>query len=325
MDLFARELLLPRPFVKDLHLGKGMSGDKIAARIGATKGVVYQQMLDALLLPEAPADLAPRPRKPLNQRQQAAADHRGCAYMLEAGPGTGKTQTLTARVSALLAEGVDPRRILVLTYSNRAASELTDRIAGARGDALAAMWIGTFHGFGLDILHAFGDRIGRTRRPTLLDRASAVALLEDELPRLGLRHHRDMKDPTTLVSNMLDAISRAQDELCDCARYASLAAAMRDAADELDGEARAAAVERAERAAEIAVFYAHYEKLKLAGNFIDFGDLVMLAVDLLENDAAAQAHYRGRYTHVLVDEYQDVNRASVRMLGSGPIDVSVAI
>jgi len=314
MDLFARELLLPRPFVKDLHVSKDMSAAAIAARIGATKGVVYQQLLDALLLPEAPADLASRLRKPLNQRQQVAADHRGCAYLLEAGPGTGKTQTLTARVSALLAEGVDPRRILVLTYSNRAAGELTDRIAGARGDALAAMWIGTFHSFGLDMLHAFGDRIGRTRRPTLLDRASAVELLEDELPRLGLRHHRDMKDPTTLVSDMLDAISRAQDELCDCARYASLAAAMRDAADALDGEARAAAVERAERAAEVAVFYAHYEKLKLAGNFIDFGDLVMLAVDLLENDAAAQAHYRGKYTHVLVDEYQDVNRASVRML-----------
>lgn len=314
MDLFARELLLPRPFVRDLHLSEGMTGDAIAVRMGANKGAVYQQLLDALLLPEAIANTGTRPRKPLNQRQRGAAEHRGSAYLLEAGPGTGKTQTLTTRVGRLLAEGVDPRRILVLTFSNRAAGELADRISGARGDALAAMWIGTFHGFGLDVLHTFGDRIGRSRRPTLLDRASAVALLEDELPRLGLRHHRDLKDPTTIVSEMLDAISRAQDEMCDCARYASLAAAMRASADSLEGDMREAAIERSERAAEVAILYARYEELKASRDLVDFGDLVMLAVGLLENDAAAQAHYRGRYSHVLVDEYQDVNRASVRML-----------
>lgn len=314
MDLFARELLLPRLFVRELHLRDGLSGEAIAARMGAAKGAVYQQLLDALLLPGIAAEERPRPRKPLNPRQRAAAERRGGAYLLEAGPGTGKTQTLTARVGGLLAEGVDPRRILVLTFSNRAAGELAERIAGSRGDALAAMWIGTFHGFGLDVLHTFGDRIGRSRRPTLLDRASAVALLEDELPRLGLRHHRDLKDPTTIVSDILDAISRAQDEMCDCARYASLAAAMRTAVEGLEGDARAAAIERAERAAEVAVVYAHYETLKAAGDLVDFGDLVMLAVGLLENDAPAHAHYLARYAHVLVDEYQDVNRASVRML-----------
>ena len=314
MDLFARELLLPRPFVKRLHLEDGVSGDEIANRMGAPRGAVYQQLLDALLLPEVEELDKPRSLKPLNERQSAAARHRGVAYLLAAGPGTGKTQTLTTRVANLLAEGVDPRRILVLTFSNRAAGELTERIAGARGDALAALWIGTFHGFGLDVMRTFGDRIGRGRNPTLLDRAGAVALLEDELPRLGLTHHRDLYDPTSTVSDMLSAVSRAQDELCDCVRYAELAARIHAAAETLSGEERTAAIERAERAAEVAVLYAHYEKLKANRGLVDFGDLVMLAVRLLEEDAAVQSHYRGRYSHVLVDEYQDVNRASVRML-----------
>ncbi|TAU37394.1 ImmA/IrrE family metallo-endopeptidase (plasmid) [Rhizobium leguminosarum] len=314
MDIFARELLLPRPFVRCLHLDDDMSATDIALKMGASVGAVYQQLLDALLLPEITPDGRPRRLKPLNDRQRDAAKHRGEAYLLEAGPGTGKTQTLSARVGELLATGVDPRRILVLTFSNRAAAELTDRIAGQQSDALSALWIGTFHGFGLDVLHTFGDRIGRSRKPTLLDRASAVALLEDELPRLNLVHHRNLYDPTTVVSDMLAAISRAQDEMCDCAAYAKLADAMLVRAQALDGEARKAAIERAERAQEVAQLYKRYEQIKREGDLVDFGDLVMLAVQLLETDETAKAHYRDRYNHVLIDEYQDVNRASVRLI-----------
>ncbi|MFX7784555.1 UvrD-helicase domain-containing protein, partial [Acinetobacter baumannii] len=87
--------------------------------------------------------------------QAAAAAHRGEAYLLEAGPGTGKTQTLIARVEGLLGEGVDPRRILLLTFSNKAAGEMAERIARKRPEAAAAMWIGTFHAFGLDIIRRF--------------------------------------------------------------------------------------------------------------------------------------------------------------------------
>lgn len=314
MDLFARELLLPRLFVKRLHLEEGMTGKAIADRLGAPPGAVYQQLFDALLLPETSDKARRADPKPLNPGQTEAARHEGEPFLLEAGPGTGKTQTLTARVTHLLARGVDPRRILVLTFSNRAAGELTERIAGPGNDALAAMWIGTFHGFGLDVLHTFGDRIGRGRKPTLLDRAGAIALLEDELPRLSFRHHRDLYDPTTVVAEMLSAISRAQDEMCDHAHYAHLAGQMKAAAEQLNGEAYVKAMETADRAAEVAVLYARYDQLKKAQGLVDFGDLVMLAVNLLEDDDVAASHYRGRYHHVLVDEYQDVNRASVRML-----------
>lgn len=315
MDLFARELLLPRPWVRDLHLRLGLGASAIAERLGAPRTVVAQQLFDALLLPEVPKERRDvSRRKPLNERQERAARHRGSAYLLKAGPGTGKTQTLTARVADLLASAVDPRRILVLTFSNKAAGEMSDRIAGGHADAFTAMWIGTFHAFGLDVLHAFGDRLGLSRKPGLLDKADAVAMLEDELPRLGLRHYRDTYDPTGIISDILAAISRAKDEVCDAEDYARLADDMLKSAEALSGPERDVEIERAECAGEVAVVYRRYEELKRARDAVDFGDLVMLAVKLLESDPEVAAVYSGKYAHVLVDEYQDVNRASVRLL-----------
>lgn len=314
MDLFARELLLPRRWVRELHLSGGMTAAAIAERLGASRGIVVQQLLDALLLPEAPEPAAEKKVRPLNDEQRDAAEHRGAAYLLEAGPGTGKTQTLTARVADLLSGAVDPRNILVLTFSNKAAADMSERISGANADAFAAMWIGTFHAFGLDMLRAWGDRLGYSRNPVLLDRTDAVAMLEDELPRLDLKHHRDIYDPTGIIMDMLAAISRAKDEVCDEKRYMALAEAMIASARELSGKEKEAELERAERAREVALVYARYEEIKRERDLVDFGDLVMLPVKLLEGDPEVAGHYRGKYPHVLVDEYQDVNRASVRLL-----------
>ncbi|GAA4025186.1 UvrD-helicase domain-containing protein [Sphingomonas swuensis] len=315
MDLFARELLLPRRWVKALHLDERMTAEDITNKLGAPRSAVVQQLFDAMMLPEiAPPKEGAKQTKPLNDEQRDAARHRGVAYLLEAGPGTGKTQTLTARVADLLASAVDPRNILVLTFSNKAAAEMSERISGANSDAFAAMWIGTFHAFGLDLLRAFGDRLGLSQNPGLLDRTDAVAMLEDELPGLGLTHYRDIYDPTAIISDILAAISRAKDEVCDAETYRALAEAMLGKAQALSGDERDAAIIRAEEAREVAIVYARYEELKRGRNLVDFGDLVMLPVKLLEAHDDVAKHYRDKYTHVLVDEYQDVNRSSVRLL-----------
>lgn len=146
MDLFAREFLLPRKFVRRMHLDEGLLASEIVLRMGAPYDVVAQQLFDALLLPVITPEVKEAKEHPLNDAQAAAALHRGRPFLLEAGPGTGKTQTLTARVVQLLDENVDPRRILVLTYSNKAAGEMAERIAEKRPEKAAAMWIGTFHG-----------------------------------------------------------------------------------------------------------------------------------------------------------------------------------
>ncbi len=309
MDLFARELLLPRNVARSLHIDDRLSASAIALKLGAPFEVVAQQLFDALLMPPVPsAKAALHVERPLNPLQASAAAHRGDAYLLEAGPGSGKTQTLIARVEGLLEEGIDPRRILLLTFSNKAAGEMAERIARKRPEAAAAMWIGTFHAFGLDIIHRFHAELGLPRDPRLMDRTEAVELLEQEFPRLKLLHYRNLYDPTQIIADMLAAISRAKDEVVDAATYAALADAMVAKAE--SREAR----EVAERAGEVACLYAAYEQLKRNANCVDFGDLVALPVQLLEADAAIRATLEAQHDHVLVDEYQDVNRSSVRLL-----------
>ncbi|MBM2713493.1 UvrD-helicase domain-containing protein [Mesorhizobium caraganae] len=311
MDLFARELLLPRNVARALHLEEGLSASAIAAKLGAPLEVVAQQLFDALLLPPVPpATAATHVERPLNSLQASAAAHRGEPYLLEAGPGTGKTQTLIARVEGLLEEGVDPRRILLLTFSNKAAGEMAERIARKRPEAAAAMWIGTFHAFGLDIIRRFHAELGLPKDPRMMDRTEAVELLEEEFPRLRLIHYRNLYDPTQIIADMLAAVSRAKDEVVDAETYATLADAMLAKAGDSDTR------EVAERAGEVARVYAAYEQLKRNAHCIDFGDLVTLPVQLLETDAAIRATLQAQYDHVLVDEYQDVNRSSVRLLSA---------
>ena len=309
MDLFAREFLLPRYFVRRLHLEDGLSASAIAAKIGAPFAVVAQQLLDALLLPSIePEEKKVGPELPPNDLQRAAIQHRGAAYLLEAGPGTGKTQTLTARVTSLLAEGVDPRRILLLTFSNKAAREMADRISAKSKDAAGAMWIGTFHAFGLDLIRRFHVELGLAKDPRLLDRTEAVELLEHEFPRLPLRHYRDLYDPSQIIADILAAISRAKDEVVDHGSYEVLAGTMlRDAVSPDD-------VKAAEQAKEVALVYALYEELKQKAHRVDFGDLVLMPVRLLEENPLVREHFQSLYDHILVDEYQDVNRSSVRLL-----------
>ena len=309
MDLFARELLLPRHLVVDLHVAQGQTCSTIAARIGAPFEVVAQQMLDAMLLPALPVAAAASPVEiPLNNKQETAAAHRGAAFLLEAGPGTGKTRTLVARVESLLDEGVDPRRILLLTFSNKAAGEMAERIAQRLPQQAAALCIGTFHSFGLDILRRFNDRCGLPTDPRLMDRTEAVELLEIEFPRLGLKHYRNLYDPSQTVADILMAISRAKDEVVSPQAYLALAQTMRAAAT------GPAAVEAGEKAEEVARVYARYEELKVSTGRVDFGDLVMQPVLLLERDETVRTQLQSDYDHVLVDEYQDVNRSSVRLL-----------
>lgn len=309
MDLFARELLLPRHVVVDQHVAQSQTCSDIAARLGAPFEVVAQQMLDALLLPAFPNVVAAEPVEiPLNDKQRTAAEHRGAAFLLQAGPGTGKTRTLVARVEGLLDTGVDPRRILLLTFSNKAAGEMAERLAQKRPQQAAALCIGTFHSFGLDILRRFNDRCGLPADPRLMDRTEAVELLENEFPRLGLKHYRNLYDPSQTVADILTAVSRAKDEVTDPQAYFALSQDMRAAATD------PAAIEAAEKAEEVAKVYALYEELKATAGCVDFGDLVMQPVLLLERDEEVRVQLQGDYDHILVDEYQDVNRSSVRLL-----------
>jgi superfamily I DNA/RNA helicase/Zn-dependent peptidase ImmA (M78 family) len=309
MDLFAREFLLPRSTVYRLHVVDRLTATQIAERLEADFRVVAVQLLDALLLPPiAPSSTEPKTEKPLNPAQARAAAHRGSPFLLEAGPGTGKTQTLVARVGLLLESGVDPASILILTFSNKAAAELSERIALKWPEAAAVIWVGTFHAFGLDLVRRFHHLLGLPANPRLMDRAEAVELLEEEFPKLDLEHFKNLWDPTRQIADILSAISRAKDEMASPAKYAELAEAMVKTA--IDQETQ----EAARRSVEVATVYREYERLKSAWRCLDFGDLVMVPAALCAADAAVRDTLRARHQHVLVDEFQDVNRASVELL-----------
>src|ERR1035441_265320 len=240
-NVFAREILLPRAFARRLHLDDGLTSVAIAERTGLPKSLVRQQLFDALLLPTIPEQALPETARPAREdrSQDVAVAHRGSAFQLQAGPGTGKTRTLEKRVRSLLDEGVDPAAILVLTFSNRAAGELATRLAAAMPEAAPRIWVGTFHAFGLDLVRRYHNLLGLPADPMLFDRSDAIEVLEEILPTLPLIHYRNLWDPAMVLRDIVAAISRAKDEMADQAQYRALAQGMLGRAN--DDNARVAA------------------------------------------------------------------------------------
>ncbi len=310
-NVFARELVFPRSMAKELHVGQQLAARSIATQTGLPINLVRQQIFDALLLPPA----APNEEKQTSTilarpdpSQDRAATHKDSAFLLQAGPGTGKTRTLVQRVTSLVSEGVDPAAILAVTFSNRAAGELVERISSVLPDTAPRIWVGTFHAFGLDLVRRYHDRLNLPPDPALFDRSDAIDVLEEILPTLPLVHYRNLWDPAMVLRDVIAAISRAKDELVGPDRYRELAQAMLDRAT--DEDSKTAAEERL----EVASIYTLYEQALRDRAAVDFGDLIMRPALLLERDAGLRASVQLRHRHVLVDEYQDVNRASARLL-----------
>ena len=310
-EVFARELLFPENDAREFFLRGNATATDLSLHLGLPRGVVERQLLDALLLPEAPAgSVAAGPPAPPDASQVAAASHAGGPLLLQAGPGTGKTSTLVARVLHLVEHGADPATILVLTFSKRAASEVAERICRLLPEAGPRVWVGTFHQFGMDLVARHHGLLGLPAKPSLFDACSAVELLEDILPTLGLVHHRELWEPALVLKEIFRAISRAKDEMVGPKRYSELAENMRLAAANPQEHLAA------ERAAEVARVYACYQEQMRAHGGLDYGDQVMLPALLCEADDQVLAGLRARHRHVLVDEYQDVNRASITLLRS---------
>ena len=308
-NVFAREFLLPRRLAEELHVVQRLGATQIAQLTGLPLSLVRQQLFDALLLPQSP----PQSAKPAlanlhDSSQERAVVHRGAPFQLQAGPGTGKTRTLVRRVLSLLEDGVDPGAVLVLTFSNRAAGELAERLESAVPEVSPRLWIGTIHAFGLDLVRRYHDRLNLPPDPALFDRSDAIEVLEEILPTLSLTHYRNLWDPVIVLRDIIAAISRAKDELIEPAQYRTLADAMLGAAT--SREERTAA----EKCVEVADVYRIYEGVLRKHRAVDFGDLIMRPTLLLESDPALVQTLRLRHRHLLVDEYQDVNRASARLL-----------
>lgn len=308
-DIFAGEFLCPSDWLREAYLLQGKHPQDVACELGLPVNLVTNQMARALLLPPlSPAKEAePAVVHDLDESQAIAATWDKGPLLVEAGPGTGKTRTLIHRIKHLLAKGSSPGAFLTLTFSNKAAEEMRERLAVMNADAAIEMWVGTFHAFGLELLRKWPSSIRRTSNVRILDQTGSLALLESQLDRLPLHYFQNLYEPAYELVNVLKAISRCKDELISCDEYQKAADAA-VAAARTDDER-----EDAEKVQEIAKIYRIYEQALEDSDAVDFGDLVKLAVELVQSNPDVKKYVAG-FRHVLVDEFQDVNSASAALL-----------
>lgn len=304
-NLFARELLLPRAVARAEFLA-GKTARQLEKDLELPLELVRQQLLDGLLLPEPQPDME-KSREPISPtlEQKSAATSGAKISLVVAGPGTGKTATLMLRIQHLLSKGVKPSEILALTFSNRAARELMDRLQELGVDGANDMWVGTFHAFGLEFLRKNHEQFGLNPQFGVADKMAQIAVLEPHIYGLGLTAFNPLGDPLNWLSDVVNTIQRSKDELADAKTFAK---AVEKSATYVDEKTLA-------KQRDIAKLYQCYEmQIRQKGSLVDMGDLVMLPAIALSKDYAKYTASVSRFQHILVDEYQDVNRASAQLV-----------
>ena len=264
------------------------------------------------------ADLTPRQRK--------AVTHGNGPLLIVAGAGTGKTTVITRRIAWLIAEKrAKPSEILALTFTDRAALEMTERIDRLVPYGYTDTVISTFHAFGDRLLRDHALEAGLSDRSTVMSRAEQVIFLREHLFELPLDKYRPLGDPTRFLHALVTLISRARDEDVDPAEYLVAARELSERAAAAPEDA--ALGEEAAQQAELAGLYAAYESLMRANDRFDFGDQVSLVLRLLREHPAVLAEERQRYRYILVDEFQDTNYAQFELVkllaGSATANVTV--
>ena len=303
-NVFARELLLPKTTARDLFLAEGLTATDIARSRELPDELVRLQVYDAVLLPQpkVSAKEYKLPDKP-TPSQQPAVDSDAPVSLIEAGPGTGKTTTLLLRLRRLIAAGVDPESIVILTFSNKAARELVERARAGGIDGADRVWIGTFHAYGLEFLRKFGKLLGLKPDLPVLDKLAALAMLERDLPSLDLKSYDPLSNPSPWLENVIAAIKRSKDEVLDAKAFKAAVTA--------DTTADAPTLAKRE---DVAAIFERYELLLERRQAVDLNDLLGVTIHLMQSGNANVAHYLSGIHHVMVDEYQDVNRASALLV-----------
>jgi DNA helicase-2/ATP-dependent DNA helicase PcrA len=242
----------------------------------------------------------------LNPQQHAAVTANPGPALVIAGAGSGKTRTLTYRVAYLLEQGIPPDRILLLTFTNKAAKEMMTRVADLLGREMRELWGGTFHSIGARVLRRNADRLNFRPDFTILDREDSVDLIKTCVAAAGIDTKQSRFPKADVLQNV---ISMAVNQRLSIAE--TLAQGHPQFAPITD------LVEKVERL---------FQERKRASNVMDFDDLLVLWLKLLEENEEVRQHYQKKFQFVLVDEYQDTNRIQsdiIELVSAGSGNVMV--
>ncbi|MDU3630578.1 DNA helicase PcrA [Veillonella sp.] len=220
----------------------------------------------------------------LNKEQQQAVQHTEGPLLILAGAGSGKTKVLTVRIAHLLAQGVNPYEILAITFTNKAAKEMKSRVEGLVGDVANRIWLSTFHSFCAKFLRfELNNFLGYNSNFTIYDTSDSQAVIKAALKALNL------DDKYYPVGAMIAAISDEKNKLLFASDFRKQA---RDFYQQ-----------------KVADVYEYYERELRKNNALDFDDLLLVAVKLLQSNEAVLDKYSKRFRYVMIDEYQDTNHA----------------
>ncbi len=233
----------------------------------------------------------------LNKEQKEAVEEKEGTILVLAGAGSGKTKVLTTRIAHLIQSGADPYKILAVTFTNKAAKEMKERISKILGEnVVKRMWIGTFHSICGRILRSdIENYVNKNEKKwnnnfVIYDESETLTLIKNSIKKHNL--DEKMYQPKLIKA----AISNAKNKMHDAYTYATYAKDF--------------------RSEKIAIIFEEYEKYLQSNNAIDFDDMLMIAVDLLEKNEMIREKYHNRFQNILVDEFQDTNIAQYKLINA---------
>ncbi|MFA6160636.1 MAG: UvrD-helicase domain-containing protein [Patescibacteria group bacterium] len=258
----------------------------------------------------------------LNPPQKRAVTHESGPLLIVAGAGTGKTTVLTSRYLWLLNEKkLTADEIVALTFTEKAAQEMEDRVLEQLPNGAYEFWIHTFHGFCQRILERHGLEIGVPNTFRILSETDAWILLKRRLEELPLDHYRPLGNPIKFLHALIRHISRAKDEGITPDKYVEFAENVA-----LDGDSVEILGSERKRLKELADIYAAYQRILRDEGALDFGDVIMETLRLFRERPALLNKYREQFKHLLIDEFQDTNWAQyelIKMLAEPRRNISV--
>jgi len=246
----------------------------------------------------------------LNPKQREAVIHGEGPLLIIAGAGTGKTKVITHRIAWLVATKMArPEEILALTFTDKAALEMEERVDVLLPYGFANVFISTFHAFGDRLLREYALELGLSSELKVLSRPEQLIFFRQHLFEFPLNYYRPLGSPTKFVGAMVNLFSRAKDEDVNPRDYLSYAQALRE---EATGDPQLS--EEVQRQEELGRTYQLYEELMAKEGVLDFGDQVALALKLLRERGGVLREVQGRFKFILVDEFQDTNYSQFQLL-----------